>query len=202
MGGGHIYLPFRELYHSGLNPPHQYTFDSRNNANIIKIRIMAKNNKIIILNKWKKADSWSKCLSVSQIKSKLISILGLQKSGSWNSYYNRTPILTSDGRTLTIRIADHPAKEINFNTHNKTDFNVSLLMGKNVDELVIMNAKKSEVYEEILYKCHCFKGREREKTIAEIIKGMEAALKDGTYAKGKHGFYLVNRKSKSTTKQK
>jgi hypothetical protein len=31
MGGGHTYLPFRELYHSGLNPPHQYTFYSQNN---------------------------------------------------------------------------------------------------------------------------------------------------------------------------
>lgn len=67
------------------------------------------------------------------------------------------------------------------------------LIGKNTDTITIRNAKISRVYEEIVYKPHCFEGDERVATIMEILSGLESALTTGKYKKSRHGTYLVRR---------
>ena len=145
------------------------------------------------INKWFERSLWRSVKTIPQIRNKMIKILGLRTCGSWNSKYNKEPFILSTGKTLTIRIADHPARETNFGSHNRTDFNVSILIGKNTDTITICNAKVSRIYEEIVYKPHCFEGEERVITIMEILSGLESALTTGKYKKSRHGTYLVRR---------
>lgn len=145
------------------------------------------------INKWKEVSRWEKVKTISSIRDSFMKLLNLRKSGSYNSCYNKEPFILSTGKTLTIRIADHPARETNFGSHNRTDFNVSILIGKNTDTITICNAKVSRIYEEIVYKPHCFEGEERVITIMEILSGLESALTTGKYKKSRHGTYLVRR---------
>lgn len=145
------------------------------------------------IRKWFEPSLWKKITSIPKIRNRIIKILELKKSGSYDSCYNLNPFILSNGKTLTIRIANHPARETNFGSHNRTDFNVSILIGKNTDTITICNAKVSRIYEEIVYKPHCFEGEERVITIMEILSGLESALTTGKYKKGRHGTYLVRR---------
>lgn len=137
------------------------------------------------------AQHFENAKSVGAISNKLKSTLDLRVEGAWNSAYNPEPIELPSGETLTIRIADHQAKPEQFAQHFDTKYNVVLLIGEKTDDITVTTKVDSSIYSEILYKSDCFKGKNRTKTITEILEGLQYALETGEYQKGEMGEWLV-----------
>ncbi len=127
----------------------------------------------------------------SSIATELRKTLGMRQSSKHNSAYNKQPYILPNGDTLTIRIGDHNAKEEQFLRHFKTKYNVSILIGEDVEKIVCKNYVNSRIFSEVMYKAPCFNNNYREQTISEILKGLMNTLKTGKYVKGEIGDWVV-----------
>ena len=144
---------------------------------------MTAENLINRIRKWANEGVLSKfnTTKAGSIRGKLVTMLLLRKQGRSNSSYNPQDIITENGNTLTIRLADHPATESNF----KSEKNISLVIGEKADKLVITTVKQSRIYSEVVYKSECFADDKRKQTLEEILAGLQAALRTGYYEKAK-----------------
>lgn len=124
--------------------------------------------------------------SIGAIREKLCSTIGLRKKGMSNSAY--ACVLTKYTRdTLTIRIGDHGANESNFLSHDKSKFNVSIVIS---DKMIVKTAIYSAVYSEVVYDNIDF-ATDKDRTLTEICDGLIEALETGVFHKGQMGEYSV-----------
>lgn len=150
-----------------------------------------------ILNKIKKIlniGNFDSLKSLGEIRNFLNTTLCLRKGGSYDTRYSQ-PITLENGKTLTIRLANHQAVEQNFIAHNNTEYNISIIICNDTETITITTNKvrTSQIYEEIIYTSECFTEYNIKQTIFEILQGFVHALENGgTFLKGEMGKYLVH----------